>query len=84
MTNIKLEPCRYCGAPAEIELLEDRLEETRMVIKCKNCGIELDWTQIYCIKQTNKPMTGELIEIRAGAINLSAIDIWNGALLKKN
>lgn len=81
--NIKLDPCRYCGAPAEIELLEDRLEKTRMIIKCQNCGVELDWTQTYYIKQTNRPRTGELLEVRARSTNLSAIDIWNGALLKK-
>jgi hypothetical protein len=83
MKNIELEPCRYCGAPAKIYLCEYRLEETRMVIKCQNCGVELDWTQTYFIKQTNRPMTGQLIEVRAGARNLSAIEVWNGALLKK-
>ena len=83
MENIKLEPCKYCGATAEIEFWEDRLEDTRMIIRCTNCGVSLDWTQTYYIKQSNKPMTGELIEVRAGATNLSAVDVWNGAFLRK-
>ena len=83
MYNINLEPCRYCGAPAEIELLEDTFEETRMVIKCKNCGITLDWTQEYYIKQSNKPGSGERFECRAGVRNPSAIEVWNGALLNE-
>ena len=83
MTNIELEPCRYCGAPAEIEFWEDTCEQTRMIIKCKNCGVTLDWTQEHYIKQSNEPRTGNLIWCRAGARNLSAIEVWNGALLKK-
>lgn len=81
---VQLEPCRYCGAPAEITeaIFRDECEE--ITIKCVNCGITLNHTQHFLMKQTNKPMTGELIYVRAGAYNHSAVDIWNGALLKDN
>lgn len=81
---VQLEPCRYCGASAQITeaILRDECEE--ITIKCVNCGVTLNHTQYFLMKQTNKPMTGELIYVRVGAHNHSAVDIWNGALLKDN
>lgn len=79
----KLEPCRYCGAPAEITEIITCAEYQEITIKCCNCGITLNHTQRFIMKQTNKPMTGELIYVRAGVYNHSAVEIWNGALMDR-
>lgn len=84
INDIKLEPCKYCRAPAEIVCLEYSIDSTRIVIHCTNCGVTLDWTQTYYLKQTNTPRIGTLVEVRAGARNLSAIEVWNGGLLHKS
>ena len=84
MTNIKLEPCRYCGGEAIITEADFTSDYDRLVIKCSRCGITLDHTQDFLMVANRDPLTGFTHWERASKRNESAIDIWNGALLKKS
>jgi RecJ-like exonuclease len=80
MINVNLDPCRYCGGEAEIVECESDSDYTRMVIKCKRCGITLDHTQPYvlCSKRNR---IGNHIYYKRRSEDMSAIEIWNGGML---
>lgn len=80
MINVKLDPCRYCGGEAEIVECESDSDYTRMVIKCKHCGITLDHTQPYVLYRKCNRM-GNPIYYKRIPEDMSAIEIWNGGML---
>ncbi len=82
MKNITLQPCRYCGGEASIKEAEYTSDSDRLVIKCQSCGITLDHTQNFRTVQKVDKLTGRIFWERAVSNNESAIDIWNGCLLK--
>lgn len=82
MIDIKLDPCRYCGGEAKIVECESCSDYTRMVIRCRHCGITLDHTQEYVLYHKCN-MIGEPIYYKRIPQNMSAIEIWNGGMLNE-
>lgn len=80
--NIELHPCRYCGGEAVIKEYNWTNEYDEVEIQCLRCGVTLRRTQDYLMIQKEDPVSGFVFWERAGAINKSAVDIWNGCLLK--
>lgn len=72
MIDFGLAPCPLCGGEAEVARLQQNAEQLSAVIKCRDCGLTLEWDTEYETQYSRQ--SGTLVRRKLG---LDPIEAWN-------
>ena len=79
MFDFGLKPCPLCGGEAEVARLTQNTEELTTVIKCRDCGLTLDWATEYEVRHSRS--SGQSFRVKVG---LDPIEAWNQRRICEN